>query len=72
MQSRYRARLTVIGEGHATPFKNTEIQAADDAQAWVKACEWSENVRPANYRPHTLVLLKGEEEVRKQIFPERD
>jgi hypothetical protein len=64
----YRARLTVIGEGDTAPFKNTEIDAIDEAQAWDKACAWFENVRPWNYKPLELVLMKGEEEVRKQNF----
>ena len=65
----YSARLTVIGEANTAPFKITDIDATDDVQAWEKACTWFENARPLPYRASELVLMKGEHEVRKKLFP---
>ena len=58
MHTSYRARLVVVGEAGALPFKNDGIDAADDAEAWDKACAWYESIRPSGYLPRELVLTK--------------
>ena len=50
-------------------FKNDGIDAADDAEAWDKACAWYESIRPSGYIPRELVLTKADKEIRKDVIP---
>jgi hypothetical protein len=68
MHTSYRARLVVVGEARALPFKNDGIDAADDAEAWDKACAWYESIRPSGYLAARARFNKTDKEIRKDVF----
>jgi hypothetical protein len=64
----YRVRLFIVGENDARPFKSSDLQAKNDAEAWEKALTWFEEFRPWNYNLRELILMRGDTEVRKETF----